>query len=176
MISSQDMTNAIYGAYRLARADIKGMSYFDTSLDGFWRSFMSAAMVAPFFLLLQFIRFDQGSISASLPRFLLIEIIAYVIGWVLFPLVILYLVEALEREKRFIGFVVAYNWAQAIQNFIYLPFAILFVMGVFTGPGAAFFNLILLGLVFVYTWFVAKTALDVSGFVAAGPVTYFLNR
>ena len=66
------------------------------------------------------------------------------------------------------GFIIAYNWAAVLQNGFYLPFAILFQLGLIPGEAASFLNLILLGLVLTYTWFVAKTALDISGTVAGG--------
>lgn len=170
MIASKDIAKSLYGAFLLAKAKKDGMSYFDVSIDGFWNSFFAAALVAPIFFFLMTLRFTNGSIDTSALRFLSIEAIAYTIGWVLFPLIVFYLVQALERENQFIGFIVAYNWASVIQNFVYLPFAILFEIGVVGGSGAEFINLILLCLVLTYTWFVAKTALDINGFVATGIV------
>ena len=43
------------------------------------------------------IRFENGGIDATAFRFVSIEAIAYTIGWVLFPLIVYYLVQALER-------------------------------------------------------------------------------
>ena len=170
MISATHLTTALYGAYRLARADRNGMTYFDSSLDGFWLSFFAAVLVAPIFFLLMMIRFENGGIDATAFRFFSIEAIAYTIGWFLFPLIVYYLVQALEKEKRYFGFIIAYNWASVIQNSVYLPFAISFELGVFEGRSAELINLFLLCLVLAYTWFITKTALDVSGFVASGIV------
>ena len=164
------MAKALYGAYLLAKAEKDGMSYFDKSLDGFWRSFLAAAIVAPIFFLLMTIRFVNGGVGTTALRFTCIETIAYIIGWFFFPLVIFYLVQALGKEKQYFGFIIAYNWASVIQNSIYLPFAILFEIGFIAGISAEFVNLILLLLVLAYTWFVAKTALDINSFVATGIV------
>ena len=168
MISGQYVTNALYGAYRLARADTNGLSYFDNSTAGFWRSFFAAVLIAPLFLILLIIRFNVDDIGASAVRFYTIEAIAYVIGWVLFPLVVFYLVETLAKQERYVGFIIAYNWAAVLQNGFYLPFAILFQLGLIPGEAAGLLNLLLLGLVLAYTWFVAKSALDISGAVAGG--------
>mgnify|MGYP001266455134 FL=1 len=168
MINSQYVTNALYGAYRLARGDKTGLFYFDTSIAGFWRSFFAAVLIAPLFLILLIIRFSVDDIGTGAVRFYTIEAIAYVIGWVLFPVVVFYLVQTLEKEEQYVGFIVAYNWAAVLQNSLYLPFAILFQLGMIPGEAAGILNLILLGLVLAYTWFVAKTALDISGAVAGG--------
>ena len=161
---------ALYGAYRLAMTDIAGMSYFDRSITGFWRSFYAAGLVAPLFITLLIIRFNTHDINVPAFRFYSTEVIAYVIGWVLFPLVVFHLIQALNKEEHYIGFVVAYNWASVLQNGVYLPFAILFQLGIISGGIAGFLNLILLGLVLGYTWFIAKTALNISGTVASGIV------
>ena len=66
------------------------------------------------------------------------------------------------------GFIIAYNWAAVLQNSFYLPFAILVQLGLIPSEAAGLLNLLLLGLVLAYTWFVAKSALDISGAVAGG--------
>jgi hypothetical protein len=38
---------AVAGALRLARGDRGGLGSFDTSIEGFWRSFRAAAIVYP---------------------------------------------------------------------------------------------------------------------------------
>ena len=43
---------AVGGALRLACGDRRGLSFFDASLDGFWRSFRAAAICYPMFLFL----------------------------------------------------------------------------------------------------------------------------
>ena len=78
------MAKALYGAYLLAKAEKDGMSYFDKSLDGFWRSFLAAAIVAPIFFLLMTIRFVNGGVGTTALRFTCIETIAYIIGWFFF--------------------------------------------------------------------------------------------
>jgi len=54
--SAREMMYALYGAYRLARFDAGGMRYFDASIDGFWRSFFAAVLIAPFYLIYQWLR------------------------------------------------------------------------------------------------------------------------
>ena len=41
---------AMIGALRLARGDRGGLSCFDRSLDGFWRSFRAAVISYPLYL------------------------------------------------------------------------------------------------------------------------------
>ena len=43
MITAREVSYGLFGAWRLAHLDRRGMEYFDTSIDGFWRSFWAAA-------------------------------------------------------------------------------------------------------------------------------------
>ena len=170
MALSQDTTSALYGAYRLARADAGGMVYFDTTIDGFWRSFIAAALVAPLFALFLAIRFNTGDFVISPFRFAAVETIAYVIAWLIFPLIMFHVCQAIEREQEFIGYIVAYNWASVWQNLAYLPFVILSELGYLSAGAGRTMGMLVLVLVMLYTWFITKTALRVTGVLATGLV------
>ena len=170
MPSLNELARALYGAYRLARFDANGMQFFDASLSGFWKSFFAAVLVAPlyFFLLLQ--RFQIGGGGESMARFLAIEAIAYVIAWVLFPLVMVTVSRTLDCQERYLGYIVAYNWASVLQNALYLPLAILIQAGAIAPDAGAFAVMVLLTAILMYTWFVTRTALAIAGPTAAGIV------
>ncbi len=170
MVPLRDVVAALYGAYRLARFDSGGMSFFEISETGFWRSFFAAVLVAPFFLALLLVRFQMVPIEAPLFRYLAIEAIAYVIAWVAFPLVMANLVRAFERESHFIRLIVAYNWASVWQNCLYLPIVMLASLGAFSDGVANGVSFIALVYILVYTWFVARTALEIPAIGAAGVV------
>ena len=92
-----------------------------------------------------------------------IELIAYVIGWVIFPLVMATVSRMIDRERHYIRYIVAYNWASVWQNLLYLPVAVLSVAGVLTGGAGGILAIAALIVVLVYAWFVARTALDLPG-------------
>ena len=164
------MMHALYGAYRLARFDAGGMRYFDVSIDGFWRSFFAAVLIAPFYLVYQGLRFLAETPGADGFRYTCVEAITYVIAWVLFPLVMVSLAKFLDREQRYLGYIVAYNWAAVLQNALIMPLGMVAMIG---GPevGAAdFFGLVAFVAVIAYTWFITRTALDIDGGTAASIV------
>ena len=138
--------------------------------QGFWRSFTAAILIAPLFALLLTIRYHVNEAGVSLLRFTAIETIAYVVSWVAFPLLLFHLTDILGIGHRFIRYIVAYNWASVLQNLLYLPFALLVEAHLVQGAGSTFFGIILLGLVLLYTWFVTRTALEVTNLLAAGLV------
>ena len=170
MPSARDILTALYGTYRLARLDASGMDYFDATPDGFWRSFFAAVLVAPFYFLLLSLRFSGMAETLPFSRFMAIESIAYVIAWVAFPLLMASLIKNMDREAHYIRFIVAYNWAAVLQNALYLPIAILATSGLLANDPANALGLMALSLILFYTWFITRTALDISAGMAAGIV------
>jgi len=170
MAPLSEIIRSLYGALHLARGDTSGMAFFNATEQGFWRSFTAAILIAPLFALLLTIRYHVNEAGVSLLRFTAIETIAYVVSWVAFPLLLYHLTDILGTGHRFIRYIVAYNWASVLQNLLYLPFALLVEAHLVQGAGSTFFGILLLGLVLLYTWFVTRTALEVTNLLAAGLV------
>lgn len=170
MVTSREVVTALYGAYRLARFDPSGLDFFDATIAGFWRSFYAAVLVAPVYLLLLLIRYAQLAEQISPFRFFAIEVIAYVIAWVAFPLIMASLARTLGRDAFFIRYIIAYNWGAVLQNALYLPIAMLATGGLLAGPSANALGFLALSLILVYVWFITRTALEVAGGIAAAIV------
>jgi hypothetical protein len=170
MITFREAALSLYGAYRLACADKNGLDYFNATVEGFWRSFFAAVLVAPLYAPLPLIRYGMGHVAASPPRYIAIEIVAYVFFWVAFPVAALTVSELMGRRHRFFRFMVAYNWAMVLQYLVYLPVVVLAGLGVLSTGAQATLELIVLALLLVYSWFIARVGLDISGPAAAGIV------
>jgi hypothetical protein len=154
---------AVGGALRLARGDASGLGFFDTSIDGFWRSFRAGAICYPFFLLLMIFRVSAAKwAAAGAPRIVIVETIGYVISWVAFPLLVLPLTRWLGRENRFLAFIVAYNWSQILQSVLFVIVGLDAAIGIFPSGVAQFVDFIAAIAVLVYEWYIARVALQVS--------------
>src|SRR6266403_91977 len=90
---------AMIGALRLARGDRGGLSCFDRSLDGFWRSFRAAVIGYPLYLVLLSMRVTVGEWERSGALLIItVETIAYVIAWTAFPLMMLIVTQRIARR------------------------------------------------------------------------------
>jgi hypothetical protein len=161
---------SMYGAYRLALGDKNGLSYFNMTYVGFWRSFTAAMLIFPPFALLLTIRYIFNDNDINLLRFSSIHSIGYIIGWAAFPLLVFYLNEIFNNSERFLNYIIAYNWASVLQNFIYLPFIILIEVNLLHGNITTLIGLFLLGLMLLYNWYITKTALEISNSFACALV------
>jgi hypothetical protein len=171
MASLREVSIALHGAWRLARLDRGGVAYFDVSETGFWRSFNAAVLVYPAFLILTWAHTDDETWrAAGAFRVILVETIGYIMDWVAFPLAMLPVARYLDRERRWLPFIVVFNWSQVLQAVL-----ILLVEGL--ASGALLSDPVGLGLVraafvaaLLYEWFVARVALEIGAGAAAGIV------
>jgi len=171
-----EIRSSIYGAWRLARMDPGGMAYFNISVEGFWRSFFAAVLIAPAYIGLIIVR-DIGlspevADSGPLPETFnfVPEIFTYVMGWIVWPLAMLIVVRLLNQTQNYVPYIIVYNWANVVQIGILLPVAILTRGGIFPEQAAAIIGIIATLVVLFYLWFVTRTVLQVRDWAAAGVV------
>jgi hypothetical protein len=168
MITAREVSYGLFGAWRLAHLDRRGMEYFDTSIDGFWRSFWAAALMAPPYALFLVLKFARQEVDLDPLRFILVEMIAYAILWTAFPLAAWYLVAALGKTNRYFGYIIACNWANIIQIAVMLPvFALVVGSGLPGGVARTIWFAVIVAALF-YQYFIARAALEVDMPVAAG--------
>ena len=170
MIGLQELVSSVYGAFRLATLKEDGMAYFTVTAEGFWHSFFAAVVVAPGYLIVNAVGAEPTVESANPIHDGIIYVLAYVISWIAFPLAMVPVSNLLERDERFIPYIVANNWATVPQTALLVAVAIVRV-GLGFGEGlSALVGLVTYAAVLAYMWFVARTALNVPGFAAVGVV------
>ena len=170
MIPAAEVARALHGAFRLLRLDPRGLDAFDATLEGFWRSFYAAVLTAPAYALLVVLEFsekvpDSGEIDWA--RIFAVRGIAFVMGWVAFPLVMHSLTQAMGRSGAYFRFMVAYNWSSVPQIALYLPVAI--ARNLWPEPAEPFALIVFVAILF-YQWFIARTALAVSALLAGAVI------
>lgn len=165
MISLQEVGTSIRGAVRLVFGDAGGMEAFDDSPERFWRSFWAAAYAAPLAVILIF-ALHTGTPPKSWGRFVVVNAIIYVMAWFLWPLIMVSVAKWLNRGGRYFRYIQAYNWAQLVGLVIKLGVLVM-AQAMFQGQGATLLLFFVTLLILVYIWFIARTALEVSGWIAA---------
>ena len=161
---------ALYGAWRLLRMDRNGLSYFEQTPEGFYRSFYAALLVAPGYLILVLIHLADLETQAGGLRIITVEIIAYVISWTAYPLIMFRIADAIGRSSGYITFVVAFNWSKMIHMLIFLPIAAISFTGLLPEALSLLLSFAATIGILVYQWFITRTALDIGGGAATGLV------
>ena len=170
MLSLREVGMSIRGAVRLLFGDAGGIEAFDDSVERFWRSFWAAAYAAPLAVVLIF-ALQVGAPPKSWGRYFVVNGIIYVMAWFLWPLIMVSVARWLGRGERYFRYIQAYNWAQLVGLGVKLGVLVM-AQAMFQGRGAALLLFFVTIVMLVYSWFVARTALEVSGRIAAGLVAF----
>ena len=165
MITAQEIALAIYGILRLLRLDRGAVQYFENTPEAFWRSFNAALVAAPAYVLLVLLNFADNPADASEGRIVAVETITYVIGWVLFPLVMVSFTESASCERYYFRFVSAWNWSVVFQVFVFLAITAFGASGALPPSLAGFISLLTTAAILFYQGYIAHIMLEVS----AGP-------
>ena len=88
-------------------------------------------------------------------------------GWVAFPLAMIAIVRRLGLGHRYVGYVIAWNWSVMWPRPILAVPSALHALGLATSGLALLFGFAFGIIIAQYRWFLAKTALGVSGGLAA---------
>lgn len=170
----QEIVRSLTGAWLLAKRDPSALSYFNLSIDGFWRSFAAMVLVLPILFLSASISLDlklaseaQEGITTDAGGFYAGRIVLMIIGWVAFPLVMIPVSRVLDLSHRYVTYIIVFNWSSVLAEYVLAVPELLWYAGVI-GPdilSGAF--VAVLALAVLYRWYVAKTALETTGLIAS---------
>lgn len=172
-----EIVAALIGTWRVLLGDRGALVWFDTSVDGFWRSFFAAAIAAPFYVLILALSYAGVDPLPPTARLFAVHGLIYVIGWVLFPLIMVPVSDIVDRHDRYLGFIVVYNWSAILQYGFYAAVSLLLTGGLVTGAAAQTIGLVSLLIIIAYVWRITRIALDVPVLATAGVVflEFFLS-
>lgn len=179
MAAWDEIADGLTGAWLLANRDLAGYGCFNQTADGFWRSFMAIPLVAPLYLYAVTAEADlaaaTGSDSAEPAGetgagFYVVNSLALVLEWAVYPLVLALLANTIGIARRYAVYIIAYNWSSVLVMAAFVPPVLLFDLGILGVGGALLLNFVVMLAALYYRWYVARTALETTGAVAAGLV------
>ena len=109
--------------------------------------------------------------EAGVAHAALVFVFIFAVRWLAYLTVIAEIAGLLQRSKNFITSAIAYNWSQVVRIVILLPAVTIFAavgMGG-SGWGAAIFYATQVA-IWVYSWVIARLALDAPRGAAVGTV------
>ena len=172
MLKADEVAHHLAGSLRLLNKDSAGLERFAVSIDAFWRSFLAVTLTAPAFILV--IASDRVRLGLPLqdglfsePGIVAVRLVAACIAWLAFPLLMIGVCRALGLGHRYVGYIIVYNWSAVITTSVLAVPSGAFALGWVPGELVALFAVGFAAVIFHYRWFVARTALGVSGGLAA---------
>lgn len=164
----EEVRRSLYGALLLARREPRGMHWFNLTIEGFWRSFVSLLLAYPGFLAMTACERTLMATQPDLGRYLTIQTVVYVLQGIAFPIAMIFLARLLRLGATYVPFIIAYNWSNVWVTVLLLPPLLLLA---FDGREiGGILNILASAASVYYRWFVTRTALATGGATALGLV------
>ncbi|MBI1328777.1 MAG: hypothetical protein GC166_02610 [Alphaproteobacteria bacterium] len=170
-------------ALEMARFRGDPMAQFDTTYEGFFRSFWAMAVAAPLMPLIVIGERAMATSAAAMKAipdaagplpltagYLTFEVASFVLGWLVFPLAMIPIARMLGIGQRYVPYVVAYNWGACIGIGLSAITSLMFLSGLVPMEVLSFIFLGILIFSLAYLWRIAHIALQIGGVMAAGIV------
>ena len=168
MPSYAEIQRSVQGAWLLAHGDTRGMALLDLSLEGFWKSFAAALLVAPAYAIVLLDQYSVIGWPEHVAGTVFAEAVSFALGWLAFPIITAFLTRLLGLSARYVPLIVANNWSAVVQVALYTAVVL---VGTLLPAQLRTLALFLATIaVLTYQWFVIRTALGTTNATAFGLV------
>lgn len=174
MITGDHIQRALTGVFRLSLHDAKGLSWFEMTTDGFFRSFWAIALSAPLYAYAvvgtlraaQDIPDIEGR-SVSIGIFILLHFLFFFGGSLIFIAAMIPLSKLLDVQSRYATFVIAYNWGTLAANLLGLIPVAAYALGLIGPADGIALSYVVLGFVTYFRFASLHLTLNVPAAIAA---------
>lgn len=163
MPPAENVQQHLAGAWRMMTGRNDGLRMLDLSVDGFWNSFFAIVVALPALTVTwvtvanELAGADAFSFRLSvLARLAMVDLAS----WVLPIAVLAVAARPAGIAERFVPYVVASNWAQALIVWIMLPPSLLRLFWPDAQEPAAFASIVLVVVTLVLLWRLTNAAID----------------
>ncbi len=118
-----DMRLAAIGCWMIVTGNAAGQTYFDMSIDGFWRSFRWAFVLAVCDTLDAVIGHstalvgDDAALPVNYVLLIAVNIIASLLTFFAFPIVVALLAKYMGLSQRYAPYIIVRNWLTVFLSF-----------------------------------------------------------
>jgi hypothetical protein len=166
VITFGEVYAAVLHSWRIFRGDRGALQAFDTSFDGFWRSFAVIVALAPLYgviflaqqrlVVSDFVRDVEAFPTGG---FYVWKIAATLVDWIAFPAVAALLARPLNITSRYALLIVARNWTSILAILPYSFISLLYGLGLLPAAGYVWLAVIVLVVVIRFRYQVYSAAL-----------------
>jgi hypothetical protein len=134
LIGRAEIQRSLAGAWNLFLGRPDALRAFDTSLEGFWRSFQAILVVAPLYFLTALtdqmgVVGDAGT-AVTPEKFWATELLSLVLDWIALPALLAVIGGLVGIKQRYPAYIVVRNWATPVMLAPFAAIALLSVIGI----------------------------------------------
>ena len=168
-----EIERSLTGAWRLFLGKPDAMRQFDSSVDGFWRSFRAIVLIAPLYALTALAdRHDM--LTDAIPTddfsdvsFWTAKAVTLCLDWVLLPILLGLIADFIGIRRGYPAYIVARNWATVLMIVPFAAIGLLDLTGVASASLLVVPSLVVLVATFRMSYQIARKALGAGPDVAA---------
>ena len=174
--------NRLAAEYRLIVVGLRAILRFQPAaflcfaggVGPFLRSFLAALIVSPLQVLVVWAEMSSDKITDP-QRYILYQAIAYLLGWLAYPLLLLPICRHFDRARRYTTYVSAFNWFQLIEYGVTVPVILLGLIHWLPPELTLILWSVTVLTLMVYEWFLVRRGLELeAGTTAALVIINFL--
>jgi hypothetical protein len=173
MISIGEITRALTAVWMLFIDRQGAVQRFDSSVEGFWRSFQAILLAVPFYAVSIMADLDAlatldtgGEFDPA--RHVLAQSIGFALDWAALPLLLALLAPVLGIRNGYSAYIVIRNWSAVVASVLFALLSVLDVSGLFPDETFVFPAGIALAISLRIGYLAARRALGVPIDVAIG--------
>ncbi len=173
MTWSEEISRSLFALWRILRFDPDGPSYFNLTVDGFWRSFAVPIVLIPILGVLILPILGLAPEEIERPAGLAFLVAATLSGYlflVLFPLAMIAITRLLGVSENYSIYIISWNWTIVVPFLFILPISAMTFVGLLTPGFIGFLQIVLLCFLVFFKVTVTKACLQIHGFAAIGIV------
>lgn len=167
LVPHDEIRSSLRGALRILFKDPKALSYFNMTPQGFLHSFQAIwiAIIPFMFSLLNQRQWMMSVNELSLgdfpsAAFFSIKILGIGLEWAVMPIILWLAADLLDIKTRYGSFIIARNWASIVMAWIFFIPTLTHMAGLIILEVMVFTHLILLGVVVIYGYRIARMTLE----------------
>jgi hypothetical protein len=135
LIGRPEVERALTGAWRLFLDKPDALRFFDTGVDGFWRSFQAIVLVAPCYAVAALA--DRAAYAGAIDAgtfdefgFWATKAVSLVVDWVTLPILLAALAGFIGIRRGYVAYITVRNWATVLMTLPFAAIALIQVLGV----------------------------------------------
>jgi len=170
LIGRAEIERSFIGAWRLFLSKPDALKSFDTSIEGFWRSFQVIVLVAPLYFVTAVADRLAGlddAVPAGAGAFWATQVLALVLDWVTLPLLLAAVAGLIGVKRQYPAYITVRNWATPLMLAPFAAASALQIAGL-NEDMVIVLSLAALGLSLRFGYLIARRTLNVGIDVAVG--------
>ena len=163
----EEIRSSIHGVIKIFKGEEDGLSHFNLTTDGFWRSFQAIWLILlPYFIAILAERHtlvgNMGIELSAFPsgQFFFAKLTNIGLEWIMMPIVLALLAGVLSIKQEYSKYIIVRNWASVVMTWVFFIPTLASIAKLISIELVLFIQLGILGFVVFLSFRIARLTLE----------------